>query len=103
MPTDVGVRELKRDLSNYLKRAAAGEEIRVTIRGEPLVALVPVAAVAPAGDADQQRWEAEMEALYASGRVHRPLRAKSPWARRDFGITTDLVQAILDDRAAEDA
>jgi antitoxin (DNA-binding transcriptional repressor) of toxin-antitoxin stability system len=32
---DVGVRELKRRLSEYLERASRGEVIRVTDRGQP--------------------------------------------------------------------
>jgi prevent-host-death family protein len=39
---DVPVRELKRSLSHYLKKACAGEEVTVTSRGRPLVRLVAV-------------------------------------------------------------
>jgi prevent-host-death family protein len=39
---DVGVRELKQHLSEYLERAARGEIIRVTDRGEPKAILGPV-------------------------------------------------------------
>ncbi len=39
---DVGVRELKQHLSEYLERAARGETIRVTDRGEPKAILGPV-------------------------------------------------------------
>ncbi len=39
---DVGVRELKQHLSEYLERAAKGELIRVTDRGEPKALLGPV-------------------------------------------------------------
>ena len=38
---DVGVRELKAKLSEYLDRAAAGETIRVTHRGKPKATLGP--------------------------------------------------------------
>jgi len=38
---DVGVRELKAKLSEYLGRAANGEEIVVTDRGTPIVRLLP--------------------------------------------------------------
>ena len=38
---DVGVRELKAKLSEYLDRAAAGETIRVTDRGKPKATLGP--------------------------------------------------------------
>jgi len=43
---DVGVRELKEHLSEYLRRVAAGEVIRVTDRGVPTAVLSPV----PGGD-----------------------------------------------------
>jgi prevent-host-death family protein len=39
---DVGVRELKAKLSEYLGRAAAGEQITVTDRGRPVARLVSV-------------------------------------------------------------
>ena len=39
---DIGVRELKQNLSKYLKRAAAGEIIRVTERGAPLAVIAPI-------------------------------------------------------------
>jgi prevent-host-death family protein len=40
--TDVGVRELKQRLSEYLDRAEAGELVRVTDRGRPKAMLVPL-------------------------------------------------------------
>jgi prevent-host-death family protein len=43
---DVGVRELKQRLSEYLDRAARGERITVTERGRPKAQLVPL----PGGD-----------------------------------------------------
>lgn len=43
---DVGVRELKQHLSEYLTRAEQGEVIRVTDRGRPKALLMPV----PGGD-----------------------------------------------------
>jgi prevent-host-death family protein len=38
---DVGVRELKAKLSEYLAAACAGEEIVVTDRGRPVARIVP--------------------------------------------------------------
>ncbi len=40
--TDVGVRELKQRLSEYLDRAERGEVVRVTDRGRPKAMLVPL-------------------------------------------------------------
>ena len=39
---DIGVRELKAKLSEYLDRAERGEIIRVTDRGRPKVMIVPL-------------------------------------------------------------
>jgi prevent-host-death family protein len=39
---EVGVRELKAHLSEYLERAARGEVVRVTDRGRPKAVLGPV-------------------------------------------------------------
>ena len=41
---EVGVRELRDNLSRYLVRARAGEEIVVTNRGQPIARIVPVGA-----------------------------------------------------------
>jgi prevent-host-death family protein len=39
---DVGIRELKQRLSEYLERVANGEVIRVTDRGRPKALLTPI-------------------------------------------------------------
>ena len=39
---NVGVRELKQHLSEYLDRAANGEVVQVTERGVPKVQIVPI-------------------------------------------------------------
>lgn len=47
---DVGVRELKQHLSEFLDRAASGERIMVTDRGRPKALIVPL----PGGDQIQR-------------------------------------------------
>jgi prevent-host-death family protein len=42
MAVEVGVRELRENLSTWLDRAAAGEEIVVTERGRPKARLAPL-------------------------------------------------------------
>jgi prevent-host-death family protein len=42
MDTRVGIRELRRNLSAYLRRAAQGERFVVTSRGQPVAELVPL-------------------------------------------------------------
>jgi prevent-host-death family protein len=39
---DVGIRELRADLSRWVKRAAGGEEVVVTDRGKAVARLVPM-------------------------------------------------------------
>jgi prevent-host-death family protein len=41
MPENVGVRELRRDLSEYLRRVARGESFAVTLRGRAVALLGP--------------------------------------------------------------
>ncbi|HEY3260611.1 MAG TPA: type II toxin-antitoxin system prevent-host-death family antitoxin [Pseudonocardiaceae bacterium] len=65
MVEQVGVRELREQLSTYLERARHGETIEVTERGTPVAMLVPIP--------EERRALAE---LIASG-VLRP--AKRPW------------------------
>jgi len=42
---NIGVRELKQHLSEYLDRAARGEVVQVTERGVPKVQIVPIAGL----------------------------------------------------------
>jgi prevent-host-death family protein len=45
--TSVGVRQLKNQLSRYLRRVKAGERLVVTERGEPVAILSPPTASKP--------------------------------------------------------
>jgi len=47
--TSVGVRELRQNLSVYLRRVAAGEALEVTERGRPVAMLVPLPSDAARG------------------------------------------------------
>ena len=42
---DVGIRELKEHLSDYVERASRGELIRITLRGRPVATLGPLPGV----------------------------------------------------------
>lgn len=44
---EVGVKQLKNDLSAYLRRVASGEQVRVTMRGRPVADLVPAGRSRP--------------------------------------------------------
>jgi len=54
----VGVRELRQNLSRYLRRVASGERLEVTERGKPVAVLTPL----PESSSALQR-------LVSSGRV----------------------------------
>lgn len=53
---DVGVRELKKHLSEYLARVARGETVRVTDRGEPKALLCPLPGRAQLDEGVEQGW-----------------------------------------------
>jgi prevent-host-death family protein len=59
---DVGVRELRQNLSVYLRRIAQGETLRVTEHGHPVALLTPI----PYSD------DAILDDLEAQGRIVRP-------------------------------
>lgn len=53
---DVGIRELKQHLSEYLDRAERGEVVRVTHRGRPKAMLGPVPGRARIEDGIREGW-----------------------------------------------
>jgi prevent-host-death family protein len=53
---DVGVRELKQHLSEYLERAANGETIRVTDRGQAKALLCPLPGVSKLNSGITEGW-----------------------------------------------
>jgi prevent-host-death family protein len=60
---DVSVRELRQNLSVYLRRVQDGEALRVTARGRPVAMLTPLP--------EAGLWER----LVAEGRIQPPARA----------------------------
>lgn len=68
---DVSVRELKSRLSEYLRRARAGEEVHVTLRGRRVARLV-----AEAPDAEPE--QAALQRLDAQPWITRPAEAGRP-------------------------
>lgn len=53
---DVGVRELKQQLSEYLRRVSDGETIRVTDRGVPVAIITAVAGPDPLAAGVEEGW-----------------------------------------------
>src|SRR5687767_12578723 len=66
MNQSVGVAELRRNLSVYLRRVSQGERLVVTDRNRPVAELGP-APTTP-----------DLDRLIAAGRVSRPLRSRLP-------------------------
>ena len=83
--SDVGVRELKARLSEYLDRAARGEIIRVTERGQPKAILAPIPGTS------------RLEEGIAAGWVRAPEgQPRGPWRR--FQATKSLSDILAEDR-----
>jgi prevent-host-death family protein len=74
MPESVGVRELRQNLSVYLRRVKAGERLIVTERNLPVAELVPL-------DADLD----PIERMIAEGRLWPPTRSL-----RDLPLPTEV-------------
>ncbi|MCK6554919.1 type II toxin-antitoxin system prevent-host-death family antitoxin [Candidatus Binatia bacterium] len=68
---DVGVRELKQNLSAYLERAARGETIRVTDRGLPKAILGPVPGAVRLDRGLAEGWIAAPTSRARAGHVRR--------------------------------
>jgi len=77
---DVSVREFKSHLSEYLRRAAVGEEIIVMSRGKPIARLTGVAAPLPEEDP-----EAAAIARFRS----------LPWVRPGSGKKPSLPEPLI--------
>jgi prevent-host-death family protein len=91
------VRELKSNLSRYLKRAAAGEELIVTSRGR---AIVQVVRVAPEGEGQPSQAEIRRRIAAIPGVIlptgPRPRRSKHPMRIRKGEKT--LADIVLEER-----
>lgn len=89
---EIGVRELKRSLSETLRAVGRGEQVRVTLRGRPLADIVPAGAAA--GDERLRR-------LVAGGRVAAPARARPRRAPKLAEGRRSASALVLSERDAE--
>lgn len=87
----VGVRELRQNLSVYLRRVRGGQTLEVTERGQP------VAVLAPLPDADSA-----LSRLIASGRAIAPvgdlLELGPPLKRRGGRPLSEILQEQREER-----
>jgi prevent-host-death family protein len=85
-----GVRELKDNLSRYIRRVEAGERIAVTAHGRVVAELVPPATTGPPR---QSRWDD----LLASGALRAPLEAGDPFEDwPDIRLPRGTAAALID-------
>ena len=70
---ETGIRELKDNLSRYIRRIEAGERISVTAHGRVVAELVP-----PGTDARTSR-TSRWDELIAAGVLHAPVEAGDPF------------------------
>jgi len=85
--TDVGIRQLKARLSEYLERAARGEVIRVTDRGQAKAILAPLPG------------RGRIEEGIAAGWIQPARgRARGPWRR--FRSSRSIAEVLDEDRGS---
>ena len=88
---EIGVRELKLTLSQTLRAVAAGQQVRVTLRGRPLADIVPASA-----STEDDR----LRRLVAQGRIVAPARVR-PIAPRPVKGNRSASELVLAEREAE--
>ena len=90
MPVKVGVRELRENLSEWLDRAEAGEEIIVTERGRPKARIASAVA------------EDLIDQLIREGRATAPTRPRRPLPPAIPVEGSPVTDALLEHRRAKD-
>ena len=89
---EIGVRDLKRSLSETLRAVERGEQVRVTVRGRAIADIVPAGAAV--GD-DRVR------ALVADGRLTPPASARPKRAPRLVKTDGSASALVIGERDAE--
>jgi prevent-host-death family protein len=89
---EIGVRELKMSLSETLRAVGRGQQVRVTIRGNPIADIVP-AGVSADGDL--------LRKLVADGRLVAPTRTRPTKAPRLVKSQRSASSLVLSERDDE--
>jgi prevent-host-death family protein len=89
---EIGVRELKLSLSETLRAVSRGQQVRVTVRGNPIADIVPAGASA---DDDHLR------KLVADGRLVAPTHTRPPKAPRLVKSRRSASSLVLSERDDE--
>jgi prevent-host-death family protein len=90
MAVEVGVREFRESLSEWLDRAAGGESVIVTERGMPKVKVVPATA------------ESLVEQLVREGRATPATRPRRRLRRVPRVSGSPVTETLLEQRRAKD-
>jgi prevent-host-death family protein len=88
--TSAGIRELKDNLSRYIRRIEAGERIAITTHGRVVAELVPP-------EVKTKRKPNRFDELVASGVIRPPLEAGDPtedWP--DIGLPSGTAAKLID-------
>jgi prevent-host-death family protein len=86
---EIGVRELKRSLSETLRSVGRGQRVRVTVRGKAIADIVPAGAFGADDDVRQ---------LVAEGRVTPPARSRPRRAPRPVKPSPSASSLVLSER-----
>ena len=89
---EIGVRNLKRSLSETLRAVERGEQVRVTVRGRPVADIVPAGAAAT---------DDRVRALVAEGRLTPPAAARPTRAPRLAKVRGSASALVIAERDAE--
>jgi prevent-host-death family protein len=89
---EIGVRDLKASLSEVLRRVGDGEQVRVTLRGEPVADIVPAGTV---------RSHEVLKTLIAGGRVSPPSQSRPDSPPRLASASRSATAAVLAERDDE--
>jgi prevent-host-death family protein len=89
---EIGVRELKGNLSSVLHRVDEGEQIRVTVRGRPVADIVPAGA---------RRGNSRLRELVAEGRVTPAAQPRPGRPTRPLHTGRSASAIVLAERDAE--
>jgi prevent-host-death family protein len=86
---EIGVRDLKASLSEVLRRVGDGEQVRVTLRGEPVADIVPAGTI---------RAHDVLNTLVTEGRVSPPSQPRPGSAPRLVSASRSATAAVLEER-----
>lgn len=89
---EVGVRDLKANLSSVLRRVGEGEQVRVTMRGKALADIVP---------AGSHRGDERLRQLVADGKITPPARPRPSHTPRPLDTGQSASAIVLAERNDE--